>query len=98
MALIRHWRGRPRGLRELPREVRDAERYTGKNWWVDIIHLSVDGQWLRLKFEDGLTDYWRYATQGGGTDAFSHWVYTTELPPWEKSDEPLITHDLGGEG
>jgi hypothetical protein len=76
----------------LPPEVRASSRYDGKDWWVDIIHLSVDGEWLRLRFEDGLTDYW--TQKYGGV-----WVYTKDLPDWEKaSDEPTITHDLGGEG
>jgi hypothetical protein len=91
MALMRHWKGRPRGLRELPAEVREAPLYTGsspecgapKDWYVDRIRESLDGRYYKLEFDPPDHEephYWRFYE---GT-----WVRSGP-PPWEQpSQEP----------
>ncbi len=76
MALNRLWRGRPRGLRELPVEVVNAIRYSTDpkglpigvpgDWWLDEANLSLNGLFLRLTFDGspGVIDYWRKAPTG----------------------------------
>lgn len=92
MALIRNWRGRPRGLQELPPEVRNADRYSkdpdaGTPVNVVLVEalLSVDGGWLRITAEGGQSpvDYWRQ-------DEFGAWVLCDNdtRPPFEKNPEP----------
>lgn len=59
MPVVRHWRGRPRGMNELPDQVKHAPEYAGKDWSVREILLSLDGQWMRLTFDNGVVDFWR---------------------------------------
>ncbi len=75
MALQRLWRGRPRGLRELPTEVVQAIRYGGPDpdgkvdaWWLNEANLSINGWFLRLTFDDkpGVVDYWTKTMTGWG--------------------------------
>jgi hypothetical protein len=51
MAIRRFWRGRPRGLRELPPEVVNDPCYADKDYWLDKALLSVDGNWIKLVFD-----------------------------------------------
>lgn len=70
--LTRLWRGRPRGLNELPPEVKMAQRYGGpapdytNDWWLGEANLSTNGKFLRLTFDDkpGVIDYWCQTSTG----------------------------------
>jgi hypothetical protein len=97
MALTRHWKGRPRGLRELPPEVREAPPYAGRDWYVDRIRESLDGRYFKLEFDPPDHEephYWRFYE---GT-----WVRSGP-PPWEQPTPELPElvagpPELGGEG
>lgn len=57
MALARRWKGRPRGLAELPAEIRTHPAYA-EDAWLDRADQSTDGSWYRLRFDDGTVHYW----------------------------------------
>lgn len=58
--LKRFWKGRPRGLSELPTVVRMAE-YPADFWLREAL-LSVDGLWIRLCADNGTVRYWSRAS------------------------------------
>jgi hypothetical protein len=64
MSLFRNWRGRPRGLSDLPPEIRNHVVYDVADSAVDEIRLSVDGNAWRILFEDGAVHEWRLAPDG----------------------------------
>ena len=54
----RMWKGRPRGLAELPVEIKNAECYQGADWWLDEANQSINDRCYRLRFEDGVIHFW----------------------------------------
>ena len=70
--LARRWKGRPRGLSELPVEIRTSPLYEnpGQDYWLDRADQSLDGAWYRLRFEGGMVHYW-YASAVDGAWKFS---------------------------
>lgn len=79
MPLTRVWRGRPRGLSELPAEIRESPRYDPEGGdWLDRADLSVDGFWIRILLETGRVDYWTRHPETG------LWTPTDDRPAWEK--------------
>jgi hypothetical protein len=93
MSLFRNWRGRPRGLSDLPAEIRDADCYTHEQRPVREIHLSVDGAWWKIKFEDGTLDFW----QGGmdSDDGTTTWHRTEEAPVFHCPNPPAPATAVG---
>lgn len=60
----RLWRGRPRGLSELPGTIREAGVYNGSDFYLDKATLSQDGKYYRLLFEGGAVHFWGYTDSG----------------------------------
>lgn len=51
MAIKRLWKGRPRGLSELPVGIREHEPFQASDWWIQSIMLSSNGLYYRLHFD-----------------------------------------------
>ncbi len=105
MALIRVWRGRPRGLRELPPAVRNHETFQDCDVYLDRADLSVNGQYLRLRFDStaedaptlspvvyfarGTDGTWRRDAKPSLAQLLTGLEGPTSQPPEETGDEPI---------
>lgn len=89
MALARRWKGRPRGLSELPVEIRNAPQYEvlGQDYWLDRADQSIDGNWYRLRFEGGLVHYWFLSAVNG------QWTMTGQAPQFKSGESTAPVPD-----
>lgn len=95
--ITRIWRGERLALSALPHAIREAGRYTNGDWDLAEAVLSVNKRWVRLTFEDGVTDYWHQQDTG-------EWHLSPKSPASAdlrkpghggNADQP---HEVGGEG
>lgn len=58
MALKRRWMT-IKTVSEIPVDVRDNDRYSDKDWWLDTALITDDRLYTRLSFDDGSIDLWK---------------------------------------
>lgn len=83
MAMKRLWKGRPRGLSELPTAISGATKYQDGDVFLDRAQQSSNGQWFKLTFENGRVDFWERT----GADS---WALNLEGPSLVQLTEAFV--------